>query len=477
MRGIALSVVFFSLLPFVFGRGRLFGYFVKGPFFGILIWFWVSLMYPQFLVWSSPFAIVPYALIVAVSTLISWLASDEPKLPPPGRVTALLVSLMVWISISALFAVGQPAAVYEAWLGAEKMFLMTVLAYTLTNSKERLDQLILASVLSIGLLGLRGGLGTLLTGAQVTGPGGMLSGNNELGDALAMFLPLLLYLRWQYRDTRFKWPLTAFAGLNILGVVFTYSRGANLALCATLVAVWWRSGRKLLLAVPVIAAAVCVLLLAPPKWTERMNTLRSPQTIQDGQARLYLWHLGYAMALKHPIFGGGFKWSFDPAEVARQLAGSGLHWPFPLGPADRLALLESFHMSPRSAEGELPPLLMPRAMHSIWFEQLSDLGFPGFLLFLGCGFSVLLDARWLTRQARGRPDFAWADRLGRMMQASLVGYAVGGSFGSIDLYDGFYLLVIIAAAARRIVAAEFAMPSVPIAAMPSPTLLQTPPAG
>jgi len=43
-----------------------------------------------------------------------------------------------------------------------------------------------------------------------------------------------------------------------------------------------------------------------------------------------------------------------------------------------------------------------------------------------------------------------------MLQASIVGYAVGGSFVNLGLYDGFYAVVVLGAAARRIVAAELA---------------------
>jgi hypothetical protein len=46
-----------------------------------------------------------------------------------------------------------------------------------------------------------------------------------------------------------------------------------------------------------------------------------------------------------------------------------------------------------------------------------------------------------------------------MLQASLVGYCAGGSFATQAMFDGFYAVVIIAAAARRIVAAEITAPN------------------
>ena len=98
MRGPILLIVFFCALPLIF---------VKGPFFGILIWYWVSLMNPQRLVWNSVAAGIPYAELVAVSTLLWWLLSRyEPKFPPMNKTTGLLVMLAVWISVTSTRARG-----------------------------------------------------------------------------------------------------------------------------------------------------------------------------------------------------------------------------------------------------------------------------------------------------------------------------------------------------------------------------------
>ena len=74
MRGIILFIIFFSSLPFIF---------ISGPFWGILMWYWVALMNPQNVIWDSVFASIPFSFIVAVSTLLSWLLSQrESKFPP-----------------------------------------------------------------------------------------------------------------------------------------------------------------------------------------------------------------------------------------------------------------------------------------------------------------------------------------------------------------------------------------------------------
>lgn len=436
MRGLFIVGVFFSLLPLTFTRG---------PFIGILMWFWVSLMSPQFIIYGFA-ASVPYALIVAVSTLLSWqLFSGEPKAPPLDKTTLLLLSLMIWVSITSMLGTGPPKDVYYQWEVAEKMLLMTVVAYAMINTRERIDQVLVVCALSVGVYGFKGGVWTLLHGGHynVLGPGeSMIGGNNELGMALTMTLPLLFYMRQRYRQPYLKWPLLGFTGFTVIGCLFTYSRGALLAIAAMAATAWLRSRRKLASAFLAVVLAAGVWSFAPPRWVGRMESIRTFQQDASAEQRIYMWRLCWAMALKHPIFGGGLRWSYNLADVAREFAGSDFHWPFE--DANGVLLRDA------------PPLVKPRVAHSIWFEMVSDHGLFGLMLFVAILLSGALDARWLARQARGRPDLGWADRLGRALQASLVAYIVGGSFGSMEFYDLPYIVVILAAAARRVVAREIA---------------------
>ncbi len=423
MRGLVLFIVFFSALPFIF---------LSGPFWGILMWYWISLMNPQQAVWGSVFGTFPYALIVAVATLLSWLMSrDEPKFPPLNKTTWLLVVLGIWISVTSVFGTGPANEIYDQWNLAEKMLLMTIVAFTLTTTRERLDQLIVVCSLSIAFWGIKGGLGSLLMSggaSKVYGPAAsMIGDNNDLGVALTMVLPLLFYIRDRFQRPSLKWPLLALIGFTFLGDILTYSRGALVALLAMGGMLWWRSRRKLATAVLIAFAALAVWNFAPAPWLNRMGTIETYQQDASAENRIYVWHLAWDMAMKRPVTGGGVHWSFAPHTVNRILGYTGL-----------------------------PPLMRPRAPHSNWFQMLGDHGFVGLAIFIAVLISLATDARWLVRHSRGDPDLLWANNLGRMIQASLIGYCAGGSFATQALYDGFYALVIIGAAARRIVAAEIA---------------------
>ena len=415
-------MIFFGMLPFIF---------VKGPFFGILMWYWVSLMAPQEAVWSSVFSGVPYALIVAVLTLVCLaVARDEPKTPPASKTTVLLFLLMLWICVTSWNGIGPQSEIYDKWLLGEKMLLMTIVAYTLTNSRTRVEQLIIVCVLSIGFWGFRGGLIAISTGgaARVHGPdNSMIGDNNDLGVALTMILPLIFYLHDRYRQVGFKWAIQVLIGLTVLGDIFTYSRGALVAMSAMAIMLWVRSQKKLQILVLIVVAGIGVWKLAPAAWTERMFTIETYQNDASAEGRIHMWQRAWALAQRSPLVGGGFHWSYDPNVVNKVLLGSGV-----------------------------PKLESGLAPHSIWFEMLGDHGFVGLALFIAILASTFVDARWLVRHARRDPDLAWANNLGRMLQVALVGYCTGGSFATQGMYDGFYAVVIIAAAARRVVAAQLA---------------------
>jgi putative inorganic carbon (HCO3(-)) transporter len=428
MRGLVFIAVFVGLLPLVF---------FHGPFVGILMWYWISLMNPHQVIWNSTFAAIPYALIVAIATIASWLLHQgEPKFPPATKTTVLILVLMVWISITSLWGTGPVDQLNLKWELSEKMLLMTILAYLLTNTRQRLDQLIVVCALSVAFFGVKGGIFSLIRGgtSRVYGPDGtMIGDNNDLGVALTMMLPLLFYIHARYRQPYFKWALPAVIGLTFIGDIFTYSRGALVALCSMGAMLWLRSRHKFRIMVVIAVAAVGVWRFAPPEWTDRMGTIETYQDDTSADSRIYVWHLAWAMVLRSPVVGAGFHWSYDPETVNRELWDVGM------------------------------PLEKPRAAHSIWFEMLGDHGFVGFAIFIAILASAFLDARWLVRRSQRQPDLLWANNLGRMLQASLIGFCAGGSFATLAMYDGLYAVVIVAAAGRLILAAELASRSAPAA--------------
>jgi probable O-glycosylation ligase (exosortase A-associated) len=373
-----------------------------------------------------------YALPVAAITLVMWLVyalnKREPKLPPSDRFTWLTVALMLWICLSSLNGFGPPEEILKGGGDAEKMLLMTLVAYTLCNTRKRFDLLVLVCVLSVAFYGFKGGIFAILSGGshRVQGPtSSMIGDNNDLGVALAMTIPMLFYLQYRYPQYYLKWPMRAVIGFTTLGALFTYSRGAALALAAMTVMLCLRTRHKVATVVVIVIAAAGMWHYAPDKWFGRMDTIQSYEDDSSANSRIWIWAVSWEVAKHSPLVGGGIRWGWNWPEVNRVIAGSGV-----------------------------APLVKPRAAHSIWFQQVSDHGFVGLFLLLGFFVIAAADSRWLIWHTRDKPSLAWGNHFGRMLQVSMVGFAVGGTTVSLNTYDGFYAMVMLGCIVRRLVSAE-----------------------
>jgi probable O-glycosylation ligase (exosortase A-associated) len=101
-----------------------------------------------------------------------------------------------------------------------------------------------------------------------------------------------------------------------------------------------------------------------------------------------------------------------------------------------------------------PDETVVRSAHSIYFQILGEHGYVGLALFLLLWILVWRDASWIIRQARGREQLHWATDLARMIQVSLVGYAVGGAFLQLAYYDVPYNLLVVLVLTRLLVEKE-----------------------
>jgi putative inorganic carbon (hco3(-)) transporter len=434
MRGFLFLLLFISCLPLVF----------VSPFYGVLIWYVFSLGNFHTLTWGV-LGDLHYAYIIAIVTCFSWAISRKElkKLPITPLVTLTLL-FSIWTTITSFFALGPSEDVWGQWALVQKILFMCLVGYALTTTRERVDQLVWAVVFAIGIWGVKGAISVAAHGGigppGIHGPeGGVISDNNEFGIALIMILPLAFY-QWHIATNRnLRRGLMVGGFLISMAVIFTYSRGAFLGLSAMGAVFWLRSRAKLATAFLVLTVALAVYTFVPQAWFDRMATIDDPLN-----PRLWIWQVCLRIAELHPIFGGGFRVTFWPAITNMMLVGT-----------------------------DLQRLIIPRAAHSIWLDALSEHGWPGLVLFAAIAGYSLFSCSWLIRISRGRPDFAWANLLGRMGQCSLLGFWVSGSFASLAYFDEYWCIIFIFDAARRIVVKQISatanVPQMALAVAPIPT--------
>jgi len=440
MRAILVSLIIFGSLPFI----------VMRPYIGLLVYSWISFASPHRLAFGFAYDF-PFAMLVAVVFVGSWLLSKEPKALPITPVVVLMILFTFWMCFTTIFAFkgiyGQIGHTF--WLERVlKIMVMTFLAMILLTNRQRIDGLIWIIVLSIGFYAIKGGIFTVVTGGQsrVYGPtGSMIEENNALGVATIMIVPLVRYLHLQATNKHIRRGLFAAIPILILSAIGSQSRGALVAICA--MGGYWlmKSRHKASVGIVAVFVAVVGLSLMPQKWYDRMATIKNYEQDESAMGRINAWMTGLNIALDRPFVGGGFR---------------------------ALAYI------PQVWEKYAPDPNLHAVAHSIYFQTLGEHGFPGLILFVTILFLTFRNGRWLIKQARARPQLHWAGDLGTMTQIALFGYAVGGAFLDLAYYDLYWNIVAILITARIIVGKEIAASDAspaaegitPVAPTPAPAL-------
>jgi len=395
------------------------------PQIGILMWFWLSLMNPHKLAWgyAQEFRV---ALVAGVATLLAWLISQDPKMPPRSSIVYTLAAFTLWVSLAAVFAI-HPEIAIPKWQEIIKILLMTFVTMCIVQSRERIQQLAWVIAVSIGIYGVKGGLFTIMTGGKyrVWGPDDtFIADNNSLALALIVILPLLQYLRTTVTNRWVNLGLLGSMALTIVSILGSYSRGALVGLGVMLSMLLLKSRQRVVTVVVTVGVFGTALYMLPAQWHERMNTIEEYDQDASAAGRFEAWTFAFKLATDHPFLGGG------------QL----------IGTDDQLF------------RHYIPTAEASRAAHSIYFEVLGETGFVGLGLFLLLLLVTFRAGSKIIKTTRHRPDLAWARSLAAMLQVGMVGYATAGAFLSLGFFDLYYALVALMTATQVVVRRELARP-------------------
>lgn len=381
---------------------------IRQPWLAPLLWAWLGLMNPHRLTFGFAYSL-PFAQAAAALMLLLFLHPKNRKGWPGGSTAALLVAFYLWCCVSSLASFNDPHIVLEGWVKVTKIQLMLFVTLAMLRGRQQIDAMVWVIVISIGFFGIKGGIFTIARGgsAMVMGPlGSFIEGTNHIALAMIMVIPLMYYLSLQVQNRYLRWGLYGAMGLNMLAVLGTTSRGALLATITMAALLGLKSKRKLATVLVLVIGLVAMIIFMPDQWTEKMGTIRTHED-HSAQSRLYTWKMIWNMALHHPITGGGYMITENPA---------------------------TWHTY---AVTEWAKAYSP---HSIYFQALAEHGFVGLLLYVGIGVSTWRRCSKVIREATD-PDSAWAAQLARMVQVAIAGFAVGGVFVNLVNFDLPYYFV------------------------------------
>ncbi|HSN88712.1 MAG TPA: putative O-glycosylation ligase, exosortase A system-associated, partial [Thermoanaerobaculia bacterium] len=305
-----------------------------------------------------------------------------------------------------------------------KAMLIAVLTTGLVRDRKRFRILMMVMAFSIGLLGAKRGLyGLLRGGARFhDGPGGFMSDNNAFALHLNMILPLLVGIAVVEKERIIKAAAWAMAGLSVLTILFTFSRGGLVTLCLIVPLLIWRSRQRLLVG-GVLALGIAGFLLFTSdsftqQYAERASSISDYEEDGSARGRLNAWETSWRVFLDYPLTG--------------------------VGPNN----LQVVHSRYSPEPGRF------RVSHNVLLQFLSECGWPSLLLFL----SALGVTLWKLQTLRGeKTTEAWVETYARMIQISILAYLAGSMFLNTAYSELIYELIA-SAVALEVIAQTAAVP-------------------
>lgn len=410
MRDLLVLAALMALIPMA----------MSSTFVAYLLWCWAGLIGLNGYLYGflKP---LPFVQIFAILTLVLLFAKTD-KLQQKfvlTRTGVLYVLLGLQAFFVALFAYEGLPRNWETFSNIVKTLLFCAVMPMLVNSRVRLHALLIIVVIGFSFHGILDGLKFIASAGSHNARGVVKFGdNNYLALALGTVLPVSIYLSRYTQNKWIRWGFVATSLLTVLAVISTHSRGGLLTLLA--IAAWliWHSKRKVSGVIGFMFCLVVVVSLAPSAWTERMNTIQSADGDQSFMGRVAVWKKSTAIALEHPLAGGGFF----------AVQSEPVYLKFKDSPG-----LMGFIQTPD------PGVL---AAHSIYFQVMSDMGFLGLLIYGALFLNLFLTRMQLLKEIRASGlKMQWAVDLANCLAASALAFLVGGAALSAAYLEIPFLMI------------------------------------
>lgn len=414
MRDLMFLGAFLVLLPLAF----------RNAFVAYLIWGWTGLIAIENYLFGFMMPVQLNLIFALITFLMIFFKKDTER--GTFSTNATIVFLILFFlqgSLSAVFAYGSNSLNWDLYDRLWKELLFAMAMPLVVVKRYRIHAFVLVMCLGMGFHGLIDGLKFFSSGGAHLVRGFVKFGdNNHFAVMLVMAIPLLLYMASYSKNRWLRLAALAVAIITIAAVIGTRSRGGFVAMAA--VGLWLvLTSRKRLPALTVfIAGIIFVVAIAPAEWTQRMETIQEADQDTSFMSRVEAWQVSSAIALHNPLTGGGFH-AVATQSVWNQFRG-------------QKGLL-GFVNTGLSSE-------IYRAAHSVYFEVMGDMGFSGFLIFMGLLLNALKNGVQISRVARqGGPELEWAIDLSRSLAATIFAFLVGGLTVSIAYTEFIYMAVML----------------------------------
>lgn len=394
----------FVLLIIAFGASAS----IFSPFYALLFYLWNAYFRPDDWTYGGFIASLNLSFIIGGWVLLATAAS-MPRIRVSTRI--ILLALFFADSLFCTYYSEHPYWSWNAWVDFSKVLIITYVIVLLTTDRSRYRTVLMIIGISLGFECAKQGWAQLYIapGAQNNNPIVFLGDNNGVAVGTMMLVPILGALaqtaarRWE----KFGWRFLLI-GVFMRGIT-TYSRGGFLTAAVLGVFGLVRSPKKFRALVGMAVLALIVTSVMPQQFWDRMNSINATDEERDDSAagRLHFWNVARIMAAAKPMTGVGFSAYSQSYEA---------------------------YNGPGEFTGE-------RAVHSVWFGLLAELGYPGLTLFVLLWASSLWSCWRVSVKCKKDPDRKDLRLYANALMTSLVTFAVGGTFLSFQYNEMIWHLI------------------------------------
>lgn len=350
--------------------------------------------------------ILPLGKILGVIALIALILGTvgqgrSVRLSPEAK---LVLMLYAWCVVCVPFASWRGGAFWTVFGDYGKCIVMTIMIGIAVNSVNRLRRLLFIQASATALMAVIGCI--FYRGMTRLDIGNGLYGNaNDFAIMIALNWPICLGFLLATKNP-FKKLLWGIGLIGMLwAVTLTYSRSGFIATSVAILASFWEFGIKGKRKHVVIGAAVLALLLLPvlipSHYGTRLEGIFNPSIdpLDKGSAaaRRELLIMSLKLTATHPIFG--------------------------VGPGQFESFTQTWFLT-----------------HNTYTQLSSEVGLPGFILFILILRRVFRNLKDVTKTERFRSD-PQVEVFAGALRASFAGYLVGAFFASYAYELFIYALV------------------------------------
>ncbi len=337
---------------------------LRKPFWGLLFYLWLSYFRPEYWMWNG-FWLRNWNITFIVG---AYVALAAPFANTRFRFDTRSALIFLFLALDVISTVQSPYFSYSKPFLLEfiKIIVITYLFTAYATEPPQYRLIILVIALTLGFETSKQGWLDLFRhpGEQNINTINFLGDENEVAIGLFMLVPLLLALAQTATHQWERW-LHRFIAVGVFyRAVITYSRGGFLACGAMGIMHVLRSKNKVRSLIGAAIVGGVVYSVLPQGFWDRMSSIQFPQSDsaamdassqlrardeRSARSRLHFWTVAKNMAADNPLLGVGQN---------------AYHAAY-----NRYDFLDGEY-------GE------DRAVHSVWYGVLAEVGYPGFVVFI-----------------------------------------------------------------------------------------------